>query len=249
MSERPPIVLVHGAFSRASHCDALAASLKTAGFECLAPSLPGHDPSDPALLSRLSLDDYLAALHRVRSGLAAAPIVIGHSMGGLLAQHLAASGPCAALICLASAPPGMLPARLRALPYLAPLFPRILAGRAIRPSAATFRYLALHDLPQGEQDDLVRTLGAESGRAYRSMIMGTSRVRASNVRCPVLCVSGGADRIISRCVARSVAMHYGADHHVLRDRGHWLLARAGLESVARLMLEWLRGRELLSVPV
>jgi pimeloyl-ACP methyl ester carboxylesterase len=143
----------------------------------------------------------------------------------------------------------MLPAQLRALPSLAPLFPRILAGRAIRPSAATLRYLALHDLPQGEQDDLVRTLGAESGRAYRSMIMGTSRVRASNVRCPVLCVSGGEDRIISRRVARSVATHYGADHQVLRDRGHWLLARAGLESVVRPMLEWLRGKQLLSVPV
>jgi pimeloyl-ACP methyl ester carboxylesterase len=81
MSERPPVILVHGAFSRASHCDAIAAALQAAGFECLAPSLPGHDPSDPELLSHLSLEDYLAALDRVRSGLAAAPIVIGHSMG------------------------------------------------------------------------------------------------------------------------------------------------------------------------
>lgn len=242
MSERPPIILVHGAFSRASHCDALAARFKTAGYECIAPSLPGHDPSDPGLLSRLSLGDYVAALDRVRSGLPAAPIVIGHSMGGLLAQHLAASGPCAALICLASAPPGMLAAQLPALPYLVPLIPSILAGRAILPSTATFRYLALHDLPRAEQDDLVRTLGAESGRAYRSMILGTSRVRASYVRCPVLCVSGGEDRIISRRVARRVALHYGADHQVLRDRGHWLLARAGLETVAQLVLEWLRGK-------
>ncbi len=142
-----------------------------------------------------------------------------------------------------------MPAQLRALPYLAPLLPRILAGRAIRPSAATFRYLALHDLPQGEQDELVRTLGAESGRAYRSMIMGTSRVRASDVCCPVLCVSGGEDRIASRLVAKSVAGHYGADHEVLRDRGHWLLARAGLGSVVQPVMDWLRGKQLLSAPV
>jgi len=237
-------MFVHGAFSRASHCDALVAYFKTAGFECCAPSLPGHDPSDPLLLSQLSLE---GSLDRVRLALPTAPIVIGHSMGGLLAQHLAATGPCAALVCLASAPPGMLPAQLRALPYLAPLFPRILAGRSIHPPAKTFRYLALHDLPVWEQNDLVSSLGAESGRAYRSMIMGTSRIRASDVRCPVLCVSGGEDRIISRRVARRVAAHYGADHHVLQDRGHWLLARAGLETVAQPVLKWLDGKQLRSV--
>ncbi len=244
MLERPSIIIMHGAFSRASHCDAIAAHFKTAGFDCHVPSLPGHDPSDPLMLSRLSLKDYLVALDRIRLVLPTAPILIGHSMGGLLAQHLAATGPCAALVCLASAPPGMLPAQLRALPYLAPLFPRILAGRSIHPPAATFRYLALHDLPMGEQNDLVSTLGAESGRAYRSMIMGTSRVRASDVRCPVLCVSGGEDRIISRRIARRVAAYYRADHHVLQDRGHWLLARAGLERVAQLVLEWLDGQQL-----
>jgi len=247
MSERPPVLLVHGSFSRGAHCGALAAALKAAGFECVAPSLPGHDPSDPGLLSRLSLEDYLAALDRVRSGLPAAPIVIGHSMGGLLAQHLAASGPCAALICLASAPPGMLPPQFRALPHLAPLLPNILAGRAFHPSAGTFRDLALHDLPEAEQDELVRSLGAESGRAFRSMILGTSRVPAPDVRCPVLCLSGSEDRIVSQRVARRVAAHYGADHLALRGRGHWLLARAGLGAVSQLMLGWLRERQLLSL--
>lgn len=247
MAERPSIILVHGAFSRASHCHALAAYFKATGFECLTPSLPGHDPSDAALLSRLSLDDYIAALEPVRSALSTPPILIGHSMGGLLAQHLAATGACSALVCLASAPPGMLPAQLRALPYLAPLFPRILAGRPIHPPAATFRFLALHDLPAAEQEDLVSTLGAESGRAYRSMITGTSRVRASDVRCPVLCVSASEDRIISRRVARTVAAHYGADHQVLQGRGHWLLAQAGLERVAQPVLQWLGENQVGSV--
>jgi len=244
MSQPPSIIFVHGAFSRAAHCEALMGYFAAAGFDCLASSLPGHDPSDPLALARLSLDDYHTALERVRSGLPTAPIVIGHSMGGLLAQQLAATGPCAALVCLASAPPGMLPAQLRALPHLARLLPRILAGRPIRPPVATFRYLALHDLPAGEQNDLVDTFGSESGRAYRSMILGTARVRASAVQCPVLCISGGQDRIISRRVAKRVAAYYGADHHLLPDRGHWLLARAGLEKVAKPVLEWLERKGL-----
>jgi pimeloyl-ACP methyl ester carboxylesterase len=197
-------------------------------------------------LARLSLADYLASLGRVRAVQRMPPILIGHSMGGLLAQQLAASGPCAALVCLASAPPGVLPARFAALPYLVPLLPRILAGLTIHPSPATFRFLALHDLPGTEQDELVATLGAESGRAYRSMILGTARVQASAVRCPVLCVSGGRDRIIAPHVASAIAARYGAAHHVLESRGHWLLAKAGLEQVAKPVVEWLR-RE--AVPV
>jgi hypothetical protein len=57
--------------------------------------------------------------------------------------------------------------QLRAAPYLLPLLPRIMSGFPIQPSEAAFRYLALHDLPHGEQDDITATLGAESGRAYR----------------------------------------------------------------------------------
>lgn len=245
----PPVIFVHGAFSCALHWQAWVQRFGDAGFECVAPSLPGHEPSDPAALAGLSLSDYLQALERVRAAQPTPPILIGHSMGGLLAQQLAASGPCAALVCLASAPPGMLPAQLRALPYLAPLMPQIVAGRPIQPTAATFRYLVLHDLPPGEQDELAATLGAESGRAYRSMIFGTARVRASAVRCPTLCVTGRQDRIVAPRVARAIAARYGAAHKVLDHRGHWLLARAALEEVSEPVLDWLRQQPGLRTPV
>ncbi len=237
-----PVILIHGAFSHGQHCGPLAEQLDAAGFACVAPTLPGHAPSDPRPLTRLGLPDYSAALERVRADCRVPPVIIGHSMGGLLAQHLAATGPCAALICLATAPPGILPAQWQALPLLAPLMPRMLSGLAIQPSAATFRFLALHDLPLAEQDELAQSLGAESGRAYRSMILGTSQVCASRVACPVLCVSGARDRIISRAVAQRTARHYLAEHHILEGRGHWLLARSGIVSIATLVLDWL-GRQ------
>lgn len=57
--------------------------------------------------------------------------LIGHSMGGLLAQHLAARTPCAALVLLAPVPPGVLWAQPRVVPHLARLPPRILIGRPV----------------------------------------------------------------------------------------------------------------------
>lgn len=240
----PPILLVHGAFSCPAHLAPWSKYFTAAGYECRTPALPGHDPSNPLALRSLTLEEYLAALVALHGTLPAPPIVIGHSMGGLLAQRLASMAPCAALICVASAPPKALPAQLQALPYLLPLFPRIMAGLPIAPSGAAFRYLALHDLPQGEQQSLAATLGSESGRAYRAMILGLCRVRKDAIRCPILCVSGGEDRIISRRTARFIAERYSAEHIIFETRGHWLIAPSATDEVAGSILRWLQKKEI-----
>jgi pimeloyl-ACP methyl ester carboxylesterase len=238
---RPPVLLVHGAFSSASDLASWTRLFEAEGFQVMAPSLPGHEPSDPKALRSLSLDDYLRALVSVRQTIAAPPIVVGHSMGGLLAQRLAARTTCRALVCVASAPLGMLTAQPRAIPYLAPLLPRILAGLPIRPSAAAFRALALHDLPPSEQDAVAAGLGHESGLAYRAMIFGTGggARHSSRPDCPVLCLSGGIDRIVSRRLARSIAARYDAEHQILPTRGHWLIAPSAAAEVTGRILEWL----------
>jgi alpha-beta hydrolase superfamily lysophospholipase len=84
---RPPVVLIHGAFSQAVHFAGWARALSEAGYDCHRPSLPGHGSSDPAALARLTFGDYLAALRQLTGTLAAPPVIIGHSMGGLLGQH------------------------------------------------------------------------------------------------------------------------------------------------------------------
>lgn len=117
-----------------------------------------------------------------------------------------------------------------------------MAGRPVRPSPATFRALALHDLPASEQRTVSEGLGYESGRAYRAMILGLRqcRVDRSAVKCPVLCLSGGLDRIISRRLARSIAARYRAEHRVFQARGHWLIAPSAVQKVAGMTLQWLQ---------
>jgi pimeloyl-ACP methyl ester carboxylesterase len=240
----PPILLVHGAFSCPAHLAAWSDYFTEAGYQCHTPALPGHDPFDPTALSYLNLSHYLAALLALHGKLAAPPIVIGHSMGGLLAQRLAAVSPCSALVCVASAPPRALQVQFRALPHLIPLFPRVLAGLPIQPSEAAVRCLALHDLPQSEKRDLEGTFGLESGRACRAVFLGFCRVRKSAIHCPVLCVSGGEDRIISRSDASFVAERYAADHIIFNTRGHWLIASSAVEEIAGSILRWLHKMKM-----
>jgi len=89
----PSVLLIHGAFSRGAHFDAWRQGFERAGFSCVAPTLQGHEPSERAAVAGLSMTDYEATLEAIRSRLVTPPVIAGHSMGGLLAQRLAASGP------------------------------------------------------------------------------------------------------------------------------------------------------------
>ena len=67
----------------------------------------------PKELGRTSLLDYAADLEKLIAGLDDKPVLVGHSMGGLLAQMLAARGLARACVLLApSAPWGVLPSTM-----------------------------------------------------------------------------------------------------------------------------------------
>jgi pimeloyl-ACP methyl ester carboxylesterase len=102
----PPLVFVHGAFSGAWCWRPMMALCAEAGYDCRAVSLRGHGLSpDGAHLNRYCIDDYVDDLAQVVASLPAPPVLIGHSMGGLVAQRYLSRGPVAALALLASVPP------------------------------------------------------------------------------------------------------------------------------------------------
>ncbi|MCB1489659.1 MAG: alpha/beta fold hydrolase [Bauldia sp.] len=238
---KPPILLLHGACSQPAHLRAWEAYFASAGYPCVAPALPGHAPDDRAALARLGIKDYLAAVVAARSALDRPPVVIGHSLGGLLAQQLAAKMDCAAIVLVASLPPGPLPMTLMALPHFSPLAPAVLLGRPILPTRLGLEVLALHDLAVAEREEILPDFGHESGRVYRSLVFGRVRVEARAVRCPVLVLHGEADRLVPVAVGRRLARRYGAELIVVPGHGHWLIAGSLLEIAAAPVLDWIEG--------
>jgi len=79
------------------------------GYHCITPTLRFHDMDpdetpDPQL-GTTSLLDYAEDLEKEINRLEILPILMGHSMGGLLAQILGSQGLAKALILLISASP------------------------------------------------------------------------------------------------------------------------------------------------
>jgi pimeloyl-ACP methyl ester carboxylesterase len=85
------MVLVHGAFGRASCWDRVVPALRAAGHEVEAVDLPGAG-DDPTPVAEVTLERYG---QRVCEALAAGPpaVLVGHSMGGMVITQAAARCP------------------------------------------------------------------------------------------------------------------------------------------------------------
>jgi pimeloyl-ACP methyl ester carboxylesterase len=239
---KPPILFLHGVFGSPSLLAPWTRFLESAGYVVHAPLLPGREPTDDAALARTGIEEFFAVALDAYDRIGEPAIVIGHSMGGLLTQKIAAARSPRAAVLLASVSPGVLWPQLRPLPHLFPIMPRILAGKPFLPSARTMREVPLSTLPAAEQEALIPRLVRDSGRVFResSMGAGSTKVSASDVTCPVLCVSGGSDENVAPWISRRIAKRYGAEHQDHPGKPHWIIAESALDDVAPPVLEWLR---------
>jgi pimeloyl-ACP methyl ester carboxylesterase len=248
---RPPIVMIHGAFCGPWSLDGFRVSFEAAGHAVHTPCLRFHDRgrNPPRALGKTSLLDYARDLEGVIVGLGQAPILIGHSMGGLLAQILAARGKARALVLLApSAPWGVLPSTIFEVASAQAL---LLTGEywksVIAPDYRIAAAASLDKLDQKTRSAVYERFVPESGLATFEIMNWTfdlrraSHVRARDVTCPVLCFAGSDDKINPPAtVARIAARYHGrAVFEELAGHSHWLVGESGFEKIAARAIDWL----------
>jgi pimeloyl-ACP methyl ester carboxylesterase len=247
---RAPVLCLHGLFAGSWVFERLLPVLARRGYSAAALSFRGHPPSAAVPeLGRVTIGDYLEDATDAARALNR-PIVIGHSLGGLVAQLLAARGLARAVVLIDAAPPrgiGVLtkPLLKRMTRYL----PALLRSRAFLPRAEDLDALVLNRVPVAERAAARERLVADSGRAARQAALGKYAVPKRSVRVPVLVTSGEDDRFIPLEVARKIARRYDAPLLVARGHGHFLLAEPGWEDQVRVMIDWLDALPHLDEPV
>lgn len=249
------VLFIHGAFCGPWSLQGLQQKFEAAGYVCKAPPLRFHDAArPPSALGTTGLADYVADLEEETRALGGAPILVGHSMGGLLAQQLAARVPVKALILLApSAPWGIPPTTLFEISaaqamHLQPGY----WNMVLEPSRDVALAHSLDKLPRHMRDDVFRRFVSESGRAtFEIMSWGldvnhASAVDADAVAAPLLFLTGSEDRINPPSTVARIAALYGdrATAEVLDGMGHWLIGEPGWEQLVERALEWLEERGL-----
>ena len=105
------IVFLHGAWVTPLCWEKMLPWFEAKGYRCIAPAWPGKDRpveairADPSPLKGLGVTEIVAHYEQVIRGLDEAPILIGHSFGGLFTQILLDRGVGAAGVAIDSAPP------------------------------------------------------------------------------------------------------------------------------------------------
>jgi len=245
------IVLVHGANEGGWCFDKFKGVFETLGWTCHTPDLIGHGTDATDAKTRLvgiGMGDYLAQLRTLLKTFAAPPVLLGHSMGGILAQQLAAEGLARALILVAPAPrSGILPATGsekqlgQDMMSLGPIWKMV-----INPDFDLAKGLTLNRVPEAEQRMVFDKFGPESGLAFFQMFFwmfdktNATAVDTKSVRCPVLCLIGKDDKIVSPATARATASSYhGSTFWELDGHGHMLVLEPGAEDIARRIAGWI----------
>lgn len=222
------------------------------GYKVLTPTLRHHDIAPgvrpPRELGVTSMLDYAGDIEALVRTLKEPPVLIGHSMGGLVAQMVATRLPVRALVLLApSSPWGTLPTSAWEIMSAQGLY---LAGqfwnKPLRPESWIAETHALDLLPPGEREATFARFVCESGLATFEILhwaMDARRatfVDARKIECPVLCVAGEYDRVNPARTVASIARRYRERGEFLEVRGasHWLIGEPGWQKTAGHVREW-----------
>lgn len=248
---QPPLMMIHGAFCGAWAFDRFRKPFE-AKYGIHAPTLRYHDcgREPPKELGRTSLLDYASDLEKLIARLDEKPVLLGHSMGGLLAQMLAARGLARACVLLApSAPWGMLPSTMFEVASAQTLLfsGGDYRGTVVPPSYQIAAAHSLDRLDESERSVVYARFVPESGQATFEImnwsfdLRRASRVRARDVTCPVLCLAGLGDKINPPATVSRIAARYQGRAHFQEIRGHshWLIGEPGWQKIAALAVEWL----------
>lgn len=229
---KPPLLFIHGMESGAwAFAERWMAGALRRGYPAYALSLRGHGNSGGHDRRQITLfREYIADILQAIITLPEPPVLVGHSMGALLAQEVASRYPARGLVLVAPAPAygvvGNALAQLRHHPVGA--LRSLLAG-------------------SGSPEMMFATLDPDRARAYADRMAGVAPITVVQllqsrtvgpVFCPVAVVGAKEDALIRPQDIKHTAAMYGVRPIWLPGAGHEVMLDAGAGVSLDIILDW-----------
>ena len=229
----PPILFLHGAWHGWWVWEAWQDLFASWGWINYALSLRGHQGSESigqAEFLALTVTDYLEDIASVLAWIGQPTVVIGHSLGGILAQKTAESIRLRGLVLMASGSPAEVgPLRDQDFPD----------DRPIRLDPADGRDRLFFDAAESVIAATIDRLVAEPPGVLNLTARGRVSVEKGQIRCPILVVGAEHDRMVHP--AERLAAHYDCPSFVVAGAGHDLMLERQNMSAAHRIVDWLEN--------
>jgi pimeloyl-ACP methyl ester carboxylesterase len=195
------------------------------GYSCHALSLRGHGQSE-GMLSWACLADYCEDVAQAIGMLDEPPVLIGHSMGGLVIQHLLARHRPRAAVLLATVPPSGLSSSAMHMSVAAPdILWQLGLLQSLGPEAVSPEVMARGMLSPGSKSEtLLPYLQRESPRVAAELLAPSqpTPVRGEGAP-PILVLGGDADLFLPVAAFRETATFFDAELQILQGAPHGLM--------------------------
>jgi pimeloyl-ACP methyl ester carboxylesterase len=250
-NRHPPLLFMHGSYSSARLWSvAFMPYFSEKGYDCHALSARGHGTSD-GILSWVSLSDYVEDLCNIASQMPSPPILIGHSIGGLVAQHALATIKPKAAVMVASFPPSGAGSSAMHMSLVAPdlLWQlgllQTLGPHAVSPDVMARAYLSKNPAKE-DVLELMTLLQRGSSRLAGDLLapaLPTAPQAAEKL--PILVLGGDSDLFLPVSAFRETASYYHAELRIFPGAPHGLmLDKQWWQTVADTILTWFAQHSL-----
>jgi pimeloyl-ACP methyl ester carboxylesterase len=236
----PPLLCIPGAYHGAWCYEAWLDAFAAAGLGAAALEKRGHGTLRGGLLPDTGIDDFAADAVEAAGVLGAPPVLVGHSLGALIAMRAAERlmpGGIAGLVLVAPSPPGNLPGAAKV-----PLVPE----GALRPvpDLATTAERFLGGATPSWLPDYQAKLSPESPRAMNERYDLRLPVDSSRLAgLPVFVLEAGRDDAARHPPGQdaAIATFLGGTHALLPEAPHCFMLGAWAAESAAAIVTWYRA--------
>lgn len=247
------IVFIHGLFVNPKSWAEWKAYFEAKGYTCHTPANPCHEGDPKALwnninpdLAHVTFEDVVNNISQFIDTLPEKPIVIGHSLAGLVVQKIISMDKAVAGVCIdGAAPMGIITTEWSFWKSNFPVINYLKGNSVFLPSKEWFHYAFCNTMTRAESDKAFDEFTVpESRNIPRGTLGSFAKIDFKKPHRPLLFIAGEKDHIVPASLNKKNFEAY-RDAGSIKEfkefpgRGHFICGEKNWQEVAGYIFNWL----------
>jgi pimeloyl-ACP methyl ester carboxylesterase len=254
MTKSKTIVFIHGLFVNPTSWNEWKTYFESKGYTCYTPAYPYHEGAPADLrnninpnLAKVDFEEVVMKIAGFIDSLPEKPIVIGHSLGGLVVQKLVEINKVARGISIDGGTPKNVFPTLRTVRSMFPVINPFKGKSVFITNKKWFHNAFCSSLTRKESDTVFDEIAVPESRQIPRATLNKqfAKINFNAPHQPLLFIGGEIDKIIPARLTKKNASAYKDKNSItefkeFKGRSHYICGQDGWQEVADYILNWLK---------